>query len=462
MKKMSLRAKLSMAFMLLAVVVFLLIMVFANFIMKKQFAAYTVTRLEQTIQDTVSLIENRLKSPEGFDESTLEDIGVNALSNGLMLRVTDAKGTVIWDAWEHNNGFCSEMLQNTAHNMQSYDNSFQGGYQEESHSIEVNGQTVGSVDVGYYGPYFYSDADIQFLQALNGFLTIAAGVSLLVCLLLGTLMAKRLTQPIASVIDTAGRIAKGDFGSRITKQSNTTEIARLTESINSMAEELGIQERLRKRLTADVAHELRTPLATLQSHMEAMIDGVWAAEPRRLASCHEEILRLSKLVEELQTLSWYDDENLKLHKEPFEMSELIRRILLNFESEFQKKGIALEFVGSEIWVEADRDKISQVLVNLISNGLKYTHEGGKVRIDIRGTIDMVFIVVSDTGIGIPESDIPYIFERFYRTDKSRSRATGGAGIGLTIVKSIVEAHGGSIAVQSTVNRGSVFTVTLPK
>ena len=462
MKKMSLRSKLSLAFMLFALVLFVLIIVFANFIMEKQFEAYTVSKLEKTIQDTVSLIESRFENAEVSNASAIEDIGVGALSGGLMLRVTSADGTEIWDAWEHNNGFCSEMLAHMAMNMESYDSSFQGAYQEEAYPIVINGQTVGSVVVGYYGPYFYSDTDIQFLNGLNEFLLIAAAVSLLVCLLLGTFMAKRLTQPIASVIDTAGRIAKGDLASRITTQSTTREIAELTDSVNSMAQELSDQELLRKRLTADVAHELRTPLATLQSHMEAMIDGVWEPEPKRLVSCHEEILRLSKLVGELQTLSHYDCENLELHKERFDLSELIKRILLNVESQFQTKGIALELVGSEIWVEADKDKISQVLVNLISNALKYTPQGGNVRIEASEVSDEVTVSVSDTGIGIPESDLPYIFERFYRTDKSRSRATGGAGIGLTIAKSIVEAHGGKIHVKSKTNRGSAFTVSLPK
>jgi Signal transduction histidine kinase len=462
MKKMSLRSKLSMAFMLFALVLFVLIIVFANFIMEKQFEAYTVSKLEKTIRDTVGLIESRFESPENWNASAIEDIGVGALSGGLMLRVTSAGGAGIWDAWEHNNGFCTEMLQHMAMNMQSYDSGFKGAYQEEAYPIMINGQPAGRVDVGYYGPYFYSDTDIQFLKGLNEFLLIAAGISLLVCLLLGAFMAKRLTQPIASVIDTAGRIAKGDLGSRITERSTTREIAELTGSVNSMAQELSDQELLRKRLTADVAHELRTPLATLQSHMEAMIDGVWEPEPKRLVSCHEEILRLSKLVGELQTLSRYDCENLELHKERFEISGLLARILLNFENEFKSRGVALELAGGEVWAEADRDKVSQVLVNLISNALKYTPEGGKVRIEAAETPDEATISVSDTGIGIPESDLPYIFERFYRSDKSRSRATGGSGIGLTIARSIIGAHGGEISVDSSPGEGSTFTISLPK
>jgi two-component system, OmpR family, sensor histidine kinase BaeS len=304
--------------------------------------------------------------------------------------------------------------------------------------------------------------DIQFLKGLNEFLLLSAGISLLVCLLLGAFMAKRLTQPIARVIETAGRIAKGDLGSRITEPSTTREISELTESVNSMAKVLSDQELLRKRLTADIAHELRTPLATLQSHMEAMIDGVWEPEPKRLVSCNEEILRLIKLVGELQTLSHYECETLELHKARFDLSELVKRIMLNFENEFQTRSISVEFDGSEVWVDADKDKISQVLVNLMSNALKYTQEKGNIRIETGETADKVYFSVSDTGIGIPENDVPYIFERFYRSDKSRSRSTGGSGIGLSIAKSIIEAHGGNITVQSQINQGSTFTVFLKK
>ncbi len=462
MKKTSLRTKLSLAFILVALVLFVMISLFANLILERQFEAYTVSKLEDTISGTVSLISSRFISEDSWNASAIEDIGVNALSWGLMLRVADADGTVIWDAWEHNNGFCTNMLEHMAMNMRSYDRDFQGAYQEETYPINVDGQRVANVNVGYYGPYFYSDTDIQFLKGLNTFLLIAAAISLLACLLLGTFIAKRLTQPIASVIDTAGRIAKGDLGSRITEQSSTREISELTESVNSMAQELSDQELLRKRLTADVAHELRTPLATLQSHMEAMIDGIWEPEPKRLVSCHEEILRLSKLVGELETLSLYDSESLELHKEQVEVSALINRIVLNFENGFQMKGVALEFAEREAWVNADRDKISQVLVNLVSNALKYTPEGGHVHIEVGETETDVSICVSDTGIGIPQDDLPYIFERFYRTDKSRSRTTGGSGIGLTIAKSIIDAHGGKISVKSEPGRGSQFTVTLPK
>jgi two-component system sensor histidine kinase BaeS len=225
---------------------------------------------------------------------------------------------------------------------------------------------------------------------------------------------------------------------------------------------MGKQELLRKRLTSDVAHELRTPVATLQSHMEAMIDGIWEPDVERLRSCQEEIVRIGKMVGDLEKLARYESENATLEREHFDLSELVKRQLQNFENEFLSKNITADFKGSEEIVFADRDKISQVVVNLLSNALKYTQPGGRVRVAVKGSEDVAELVVKDNGRGIPEEDLPYIFERFYRADKSRNRMTGGSGIGLTITRTIVEAHGGSIEVHSIIDIGTEFIVTLPK
>jgi signal transduction histidine kinase len=195
--------------------------------------------------------------------------------------------------------------------------------------------------------------------------------------------------------------------------------------------------------------------------MEAMIDGIWKPEKGRLESCHEEILRLNKLVGELETLSRYEAENLALQTERLDISDLVQRVLKNFESRFSEKHIASVFNGRETWIEADRDKLSQVFINLISNAIKFTPEGGSITVKVSCVDKDASIEISDTGIGIPKEDQAHVFERFYRTDKSRSRATGGAGIGLTIAKSIVKAHGGEISVSSEEGKGSTFTVILP-
>ncbi|MHB8064000.1 MAG: sensor histidine kinase, partial [Ruminiclostridium sp.] len=182
----------------------------------------------------------------------------------------------------------------------------------------------------------------------------------------------------------------------------------------------------------------------------------------RLKSCHEEIIRIGKMVGDLDKLAKFESENLILNKELFDVSELAKRLIQNFESDFLNKRLEITFTGNKEEIFADRDKISQVIINLLSNALKYTPEGGKVKVNVKGTEEITQFVVKDNGPGIPKEDLPYIFERFYRADKSRNRLTGGSGIGLTISKAIVEAHGGKIDVNSSSEYGSEFIVSLPK
>ena len=459
----TLRFKITAAFMLVTLSLFALISLFANFLLANQFKEYIINKQNHAIENVVDSVAQEYNNmSNAWDTAGIETVGMNALEAGLIIRVRDSKNIVIWDAQKHNGGMCTSILEHMAFNMQSYNSNFEGGYEEKNYLIQTGGVLTGSVDVGYYGPYFYSDVDLQFLSSLNNLLFWGAVASLLACLVIGAYMARRMARPIARVVHTAGSIAGGDLSGRVHEKSGTKEIAELTGSINSLAESLQKQETLRKRLTADVAHELRTPLATLQSHVEAMIDGVWEPDKERLQSFHEEIIRLSNMVGDLEKLSLFEGENLTPRYELFDISGLIARLLLHFENEFRNKSIALHFTQEEHYIEADKDKISQVLINLVSNALKYTQAEGSVTVEVAEKEEMVEITVRDTGMGISAEDLPYIFERFYRTDKSRNRLTGGSGIGLTIAKSIALAHHGSISVQSKINEGSAFLLILPK
>jgi len=461
--KHTLRFKLTTAFLLVTLIAFSLIGVFANVILEKQFEKYVIDNLNQKNDEIIATLESRYSDwGSKWDLSGLENLGVSALSDGLILRVSDTDGTVLWDAMTHNSGMCAEMLQSMANNMKSQNASFDGGYTEKNYQIIINNSVAGKVTIGYYGPYFYTDNDISFLNTLNKLLLLATAIAGILSFVHGTYMAKRLSGPISRVIKTAEQISEGNYDDRIKEISNTHEIIELTGAINTLAENLGKQETLRKRLTADVAHELRTPIANLQSHLEAMIDGIWKPDAERLKSCHEEAIRLSKIVSDLETLARYDGENITLNKERFDISELIKKTTLSFEKEFGNKNIALITEMQEQYLEADKDKIAQVMVNILSNALKYTNECGSIEVAITGDADEVQITIKDTGIGISQRDIPYIFERFYRADKSRSRATGGSGIGLAIAKSLVVAHGGTISVSSDYGSGSEFIVVLPK
>ena len=458
----TLRFKLTAAFLLITLIAFAVIGVFANVILENQFEKYIMDNLDKKNGEIVAVLGNRYVAWGGkWDGSGIENIGMSALADGLIVRVSDSDGTDVWDAMTHNSGLCAELLQSMAENMKRHSPGFDGGYTEKSYPITVNGAAVGNVTIGYYGPYFYTDNDINFLNTLNELLALAAVIAAILSFMLGSYMAKRLSGPIARVVKTAEQICEGNYKARVSEATNTSEIVELTDTVNALADTLGRQETLRKRLTADVAHELRTPIANLQSHLEAMIDGIWKPDTDRLKSCHDETVRLSKIVGDLETLARYDGENVVLNIERVGLSELIKNIVSSFENEFRSKKISLSVDLPELYMKADRDKIAQVFVNILSNALKYTPEGGEITITATQGALEAQIRVTDTGIGISKEDLPYIFDRFYRADRSRSRITGGSGIGLAIAKSLIEAHGGKISVNSEPGEGSEFTVALP-
>lgn len=459
----SLRSKLSFSYAVMALLLVALISFCINILFQNQFKNYIIKQQEQRNEEIVTLVEKQYDdSKRNWNKSAIENIGVNELEHGIILKVKDNTGTIVWDATIHNNGLCVQMLSHMAQNMVSHDPNFKGKYEQMNYPVKVNGKEVGHVEVGYYGPYYYTDNDINFLSSVNTILIVLAIVSLVIAFLFGAFMAKRVSYPISKAVKAAVQISKGNFKQRILENSGTREMIQLTDTINNLADSLEKQESLRKRMAADVAHELRTPLANLQSSLEAMIDGVWVPSGERLESCHEEIIRINRLVGDLEKLERFEAENAVLTVSEFDVSELMKHILSNFETEFYKKSVALRFIGETEIIKADRDKISQVFVNLVSNALKYTSAGGEVEIQIKGTNRLTEVVIKDNGNGIPSEDIPFIFERFYRADKSRNRLTGGSGLGLTITKAIVEAHKGELNVISEIDKGTTFTVCLPK
>ncbi len=460
--RISLKSKLSLSYMMVIVLCVLLISALANFFFDKYFREYVKENQEQNNKQIVAQLSAQYSENGEWNYDMVETIGVGALENGFIMRVKDESGKNIWDATEHNNGMCQRIIEQMAHNVSIRYPNVKGSYTEVPYTLYHKLSKVGVVEIGSYGPYYLSDNDLAFIKTLNNLLFGAGLFSLAFALIIGNVMARRLSAPISEVIRSAQSIEKGYYSDRIPNRSNTKEISQLTTTINNLAETMGKQEDLRKRLTGDLAHELRTPLATLQSHMEAMIDGIWEPDTERLISCHDEIVRISKMVGNMEELARYESENLILNKVSFDVTELIKRLLQNFEKAFLNKDIALRVIGDEQELYGDKDKISQVLINLLSNAQKYTPDGGKVDISVKGAEDIIQIVIKDNGPGIPEEDLPYIFERFYRADKSRNRLTGGSGIGLTIAKAIITAHKGTIEVHSVSGLGAEFIVSLPR
>jgi len=285
----------------------------------------------------------------------------------------------------------------------------------------------------------------------------------LVALLVSLFLSRRIVAPVQSLTGASQRIAEGYYGERV-QVNGSDEIAQLAMRFNQMAAQLEQVESMRRQLIGDVTHELRTPLTSIKGYMEGLVDGVLPSIPETFNQIHYEADRLSRLVDDLQELSRVEAKAYSLDVRPVAVSNLVQTTVKRLSPQARAKRIALrsDLPADLPPIQADEDRINQVLLNLVANAIQYTPEGGNVTIFAARHVDEVHISVSDTGIGIPSEHIQNLFTRFYRVDKSRSRnAGGGSGIGLTIAKHLVEAQGGRIWVESKgEGQGSTFTFSL--
>jgi two-component system OmpR family sensor kinase/two-component system sensor histidine kinase BaeS len=282
---------------------------------------------------------------------------------------------------------------------------------------------------------------------------------------LGVRAFRGIASPLATIMAAAEAVAHGDLTVRV-PTTGLHEFSHLGESFNRMVEELQRADQQRRNLTADVAHELRTPLQIIQGNLEGILDDVYEPTEEHISATLEETRLLARLVEDLQTLTQAESGQLTLRRETVDVRELLADVCTSFSGQAEAAGVDLgvEVDGdpAAMAIEADRDRLDQVLCNLASNALRHTPSGGVITLKAHPIDDGVRIVVEDTGCGIAESDLPYVFDRFWRADRSRSRGDGsGSGLGLPIAQQLVRAHGGSIGVASEVGRGSTFTVDLP-
>ena len=285
----------------------------------------------------------------------------------------------------------------------------------------------------------------------------AVAIALIVCLIL----TRKVLKPLSEMTAITNEIASGDYAARV-KISSKDEIGQLASAFNRMADSLQRNDQLRKNLVIDVAHELRTPLTNIRGYLEGLSDGVVSPSKETFESLHEETLRLANLIEDVLQLTRADASQGTLRRKRFDHRDLVREVLGLFEPKFAAKGIVVEtmFSDAEGQIPADPEKLSQVLSNLLENAWQYTPYGGKFMITTERLSDRIKMVFANTGEGIAEEDLPFIFERFYRGEKSRSREHGGAGIGLAIVKELIEAHGGGVGAESSSSESRVW-FTLP-
>jgi signal transduction histidine kinase len=308
-----------------------------------------------------------------------------------------------------------------------------------------------------------------FLASINRTLLLVAVVAGLGAVLLILGLSRRILAPVEALTAAVRRMEAGDLSQRV-EVTSQDEIGELARAFNAMADGLARLEELRRNMVTDVAHELRTPLSNIRGYLEALQDGVVEPERHIIDSLHEEAMLLNRLVDDLQELSLAEAGQLKLKRQPVALADVVDRAVEAVRPRAEAKGVTARVdLPEDLLVDVDPQRIGQVLRNLLENALTHTPPGGEIAVAARAACpepsrrqgQWVEVSVRDTGSGIAAEDLPYVFERFYRADRSRSRTTGGAGLGLAIAKQLIEAHGGRIWVESTEGEGSTFTFALP-
>lgn len=459
--RLSLIKKLSTAFLITVLGSLILTSFISNYYVNKNFQQYLVDEHKEKVYSILNLVEAVYSEEDKFTKINKDEIQRYAEAHEFYISISDLNNNIIYSSGnahlQHRN-----MMQNmTGSMMNNFSTMNLGDYSENDYTLLSNNTNIGTITIGYFGTSYLSSGSVTFIKTLNKSFIFSTIIALFFGFVVSIFIAKQLSKPIVNITQTAHQMRNGNLNVR-SVSSNTKEIYELSDSINYLAETLNNQEMLRKRLTSDISHELRTPLTTLKTHLEAFIDGIWEPTTERLQIFYEEIERLTKLVDNLRNLAKLEESNVNLNKININISKELDKIIDTFKPLYFKKNYELtSSIQPGIILSVDKDSFMQIMNNLLSNSYRYLKSNGKVETILKKEKEKIIIEVIDNGIGIPEEDIPYIFERFYRSDISRAKNTGGSGIGLTITKRLVESHDGKISVKSKLNEGTKFIIELP-
>ena len=424
----------------------------------KDFAEYLEGETEDRIYRVMAAVEGSYEQHAGWDEESLKENAVWALLLGYEVKILDAENSELLST---KNAIESlpPLMQRRISAIAGFapgDNPLVSDTPFTNYPLFLGGEGIGFIEIRPVLTREGQGKETIFLMRSDRFLILVIFVLGGLSVLLSLVFSKRMTDPIKKLTIAATDISEGNIKSRVSVKGND-EISDLSRTFNMMATNLEVQESLRRKLTSNIAHELRTPLSAMQGEIEGMLDGLMRIDRERLISLHEETDRLKHIIEGIEELSRAQASVLELHKKTVVLKPFLTNIRERFDRLFSDKGIQLEFECDDAaTIDADPDKLSQIVINLLSNALKATAEGGTVRMKAGLTENDSYIEITDTGTGIKKEDLPFVFERFYRASE------GGLGLGLTIAKELADAHGGRIEVRSEYGKGSTFILSIPK
>ncbi|WP_298842465.1 sensor histidine kinase [Clostridium sp.] len=448
----SIRKKLSIILVASSIIAILLTSLFVNLSINNTFNKYLADNQTKRDIRIVEYFQEVYKRDGKWSKNSGSEMMHEAyMSNYCLTLLNNSKKQV----WGMNPNDISEKAHLTKLNSEN-----SGIYTSKYHEIKSGKNIVGYVVIGQYSSVLLSNDDINFKTSVNVSIAISVIVTLVITILISLYISKQFSIPIKAVSDMSVDLSKGNFNSRSNSTSNITEIESLLTSINTLGEKLEQQDLIRKRLVSDISHEIRTPLNILQNNLEAMIDGLFPITIERLISLNDEVIRFGKLLNNLNTLKKFESEQIPLISEHIDVKEVIYSVCEDFSSVLKEKNITLNYkVNNEVnyIILGDKDKLKQVFINLISNAIKFNKKDGYIDVATSKSNSKIMVNVKDTGIGIKKEDLPFIFERLYRGDKSRHEIDGN-GIGLTVVKNILLIHCASIEVKSELGKGSEFII----
>lgn len=459
----SINSKLIISFTLIMIVTILSIKLFVNTIFKDSFEKYVDDSNKVEVNHLIEFDLKNLYTNESWNTEFIENLGIEAIRKGIAIEIYDKNNNKVWSVFEDEKVLSDKTLSDISKNMKSIEKQWDNYFEELK--VDINDDEgnilVGYAYIGHYASTYYMENDVEFFNAINRIIIIIGVISISSIIIISIIISRSIAKPISKVSKMTKYIGEGNYKNKLNYKSNIMEIDDLINSINKLSNELNDQENLRKQLTGDIAHELRTPLTSIKGHLDAIIVGIWEPTNERLNSINEEVKRITNLVDELRKLAKFDSGKDNLNKEIVNLKNYIKSIAYNYEGKALEKNIVIKYQLENIEALIDKEKFAQVIINILSNAIKYNNGNNEIYIKVFKKNNSINISIKDSGIGIPKSEYKNIFERFYRLDKSRGANEKGAGVGLTIAKSIVNAHGGEIEVYSEINKGSEFIISLP-
>ena len=416
----------------------------------QHFQSYTRENVQRVADGTAAAIADGYEQSNGdwYGGALSAATSASSLYDSVYLQVRTIDGTIVYD--------------DRANDVLGSVDVKEDGSNVTSAPIIVDGEKVGTVLVRVPGSEtLLTKFDEDFRDKSYNAMIFAAVIALIIAMVMGAIFARTIAAPVKKITNAAKALKEGDYSAR-TGMTGSDEIARLGNMFDLMADSVESNRKLERRLVTDVAHELRTPLMAIQSTVEAMIDGVFKPDAERLETLNSEVQRLSRLVDALLKLSRLESRTKPIEQKKVDLTEMLSSVVQTHQAYIHDAGLNLEFeYDPHVYVFGDADLLRQATANLISNAVRYTPEGGTITIMARKGDLMGQIVVKDTGIGLTPEEAKLVFQRFWRADSGRARATGGLGIGLSVVKEIVEQHNGWVRVEGRPNEGACFTIYIP-